>query len=47
MDTGSRPTRRSGCCVSLGILQFARPGRFAVAATDETILRLRGGGARA
>ena len=34
MSAGSRLARRSGCCVRLGIIQFARSGRIAVAATS-------------
>jgi hypothetical protein len=42
MDTGGRLARRSGCCVSLGNIQFAHPGRFAVAATRAALAAFDG-----
>lgn len=37
MSAGGRLARRSGCCIKLGIIQFAHPGRFAVAATTQPL----------
>ena len=39
MGASSRPTRRPGCCVTLGKLQFAHPRRIAVAATVFPLIR--------
>ena len=42
MGASSRPTRRPGCCATLGKLQFAHPRRIAVAATATALLTLLG-----